>query len=100
VAPAIFKTGTFKYIGSNDGVIIDRTNTAQVETDGTSKISFSITWLGNGDYLLYSDATNPPAIKNNGYLRARIVAWSGNKYYCQYITESKIGGTCAFEKIK
>ena len=100
MAPATFKTGSFKYVGSNENAVIDRTPTTQIETNGAVKTSFSITWLSNGDYLLYSSATNAAEVKAYGYFRVHMIGWSGRKYYCHYITENNVGGTCVFEKIK
>lgn len=100
-APETFKTGTFKYLNSNDDAKIIREKTKQIETFGESQKEYKIEWSTNNDYLIYrlKNATNPPTNDNIEYIKVRITSWTKNKYYCQYITSASIGGTCAFEKL-
>ena len=98
--PETFKTGTFKYLNSNDGAKIVREGTRQIEVAGDLKTEYRIEWDADG-YLMYrlKNASSPPTNDNIEYMKVRIVSWTKNKYYCQYITANNIGGTCAFEKI-
>ena len=101
-APEIFKTGIFRYINSDDGSIITREKDGQVEMINGAMTAYKITWTGNSDYLLYrlKNPSAPPADENIEFIKARITAWKGNKYYCHYITLGNVGGTCAFEKME
>ena len=100
--PETFKTGEFKYLNSDDGAKIIRESTRQTEISGNSKTEYKIEWTSDSDYLLYKlrNAFQPPTNENIEFIKVRITSWTGNKYYCQYITNSNIGGTCVFEKIK
>jgi len=100
-APETFKTGTFKYLNSNDDAKVVREGTKQTEIAGRSKKEYKIEWSTNNDYLIYrlKDASKSPTNDNIEYIRVRITSWTKHRYYCQYITSSNIGGTYAFEKI-
>jgi hypothetical protein len=100
-APKAFKTGTFKYVNSNDDAKVVREETKQTEIAGVSKKEYKIEWSTDSDYLIYRliNAANPPTNDNVEYIKVRITSWIKNRYYCQYITSSNIGGTCAFEKV-
>ena len=97
-----FKTGTFKYLNSDEGARIIREKDKQIETFEESKKEYKIEWSTNNDYLIYrlKNASSPPTNDNIEYIKVRITAWTKNKYYCQYITSKNIGGTCAFEKLE
>lgn len=100
-APETFKIGTFKYLNSNDGAIVIREKVKQIEVAGGSKIEYKIEWSTSNDYLIYR-LKNPSASPTNDnieYIKVRIISWTKDKYYCQYITSDNVGGTCAFEKI-
>ncbi len=101
-APALFKTGTFRYINSNEGAKAIREKDKHTEIAGQTKTEYRIEWASSSDYLLYrlKNASLPPTDDNIEYIKARIITWTGNKYYCQYITFNHIGGTCAFEKVE
>jgi hypothetical protein len=100
-APETFKVGTFKYVNSNEDSKVIREKGKQIEITGESKKEYKIEWSTDSDYLIYrlKNATSPPTNDNIEYIKVRIILWTKNKYYCQYITSSNIGGTCAFEKI-
>jgi len=100
-APETFKTGTFKYLNSNNDAKVVREKTRQTEIAGESKKEYKIEWSTNNDYLMYrlKDASKSPTNDNIEYIKVRIISWTNNKYYCQYITSDNIGGTCGFEKI-
>lgn len=97
-----FKTGTYKYLHSNEGSKIIRDKNKQVEMTEKSQKEYKIEWSSNNDYLIYrlKDASKPPTNDNIEYIKTRITSWTANKYYCQYITSGNVGGTCAFEKIE
>jgi hypothetical protein len=97
--PAIFKTGRFRYVNGNDlTAIITREENKQTE----SNTEYKLEWLSDSEYLLYrlKYVTAPPINENIEYFKIRITSWSGNRYYCQYITSANQAGTCAFEKIE
>lgn len=100
-APKNLKIGTFKYLNINDGVTVIREKTKQTEIAGESKTEFKIEWSTNNDYFIYRlmNSSDPPTNNNIEYIKVRIISWTKNKYYCQYITSGHIGGTCAFEKL-
>jgi hypothetical protein len=100
-APKSFKTGMFKYLNSNDDAKVIREETKQVEITGASKTEYRIEWSTDNDYLIYrlKNPANPPTDDNIEFVKVLITSWTKNRYYCQYITSDKIGGTCAFEKI-
>lgn len=100
-APETFKTGSFKYINSNYDAKVIREKNKQTEITGVSKKEYDIEWSTDNDYLIYrlKDISKSPTNDNIEYIKVRITLWTKNKYYCQYITSSNIGGTCAFEKV-
>jgi hypothetical protein len=100
-APEAFKTGTFKYVNSNEGSKVIREKATQTEITVGSKTEYKIEWSTENDYLIYRlrNTSNPPTNDNIEYIKVRITSWTKNRYYCQYITSDKIGGTCAFEKV-
>ncbi len=100
-APETFKTGTFKYLNDKDDAKVVRQETKQTEIAGESKKEYKIEWGSDNDYLIYrlKDSSKSATNDNIEYIKVRIISWTKNKYYCQYITSSNIGGTCAFEKI-
>lgn len=100
-APKTFRTGTFKYLNSNDGTKIIREETRQTEIAGESKKEYKIEWTTDNDYLVYrlKNVANPITNENIEYIKVRITSWTKTKYYFQYITSTNIGGTCAFEKL-
>lgn len=101
-APEKFKTGTFKYINSYDGAIVERSKTRQTEVAGELKLEYRIEWSTDSDYLMYrlKDTSGSPANENLEFIKVRITSWTDNKYYCHYIASGNIGGSCAFEKIR
>lgn len=100
-APKTFRTGTFKYLNTNDDAKVVREETKQTEIAGESKKEYKIEWSTDNDYLIYrlKNVANPSTNDNIEYIKVRITSWTKNKYYCQYITSNNIGGTCAFEKL-
>jgi hypothetical protein len=52
-APETFRIGTFKYINSNVGAIVEREKDKQVEVAGQSRIEYKIEWKTSNDYLIY-----------------------------------------------
>jgi len=100
-APDNFKMGAFKYLNSNEGSTVIREKTTHTEITGQSRTEYKIEWTTNNDYLLYllKNPSAPPTNDNIEFIKVRIVSWTKNKYYCQYITSGNIGGTCAFEKV-
>lgn len=98
--PANFKTGQFRYVGEKDPTsFIVREGDKQRESNNTE---YTIQWLSDSDYLLYRlKYVSAPAVNENiEYFKVRITSWSGNKFYCHYITGANEAGTCGFEKIK
>lgn len=100
--PDIFKTGVFKYVGSNEGAGFSRDRDTQVETNNGKKTAYKIKWDSNSDYLLFrlKNPADPATGENREYIKTKITGWDQNKYYCQYITSDNIGGTCIIEKVE
>lgn len=99
--PETFKTGTFRYVDVNDGSIIVREKNRQFEISGETKVAYNLEWTSDSDYLIYrlKNVSNPPTKDNIEFVKVRIIAWTKNKYYCQYISSGNNGGTCVFEKL-
>lgn len=96
--PDVFKTGHFRYVnGGDSSILITRDEHKQVE--GAKE--YHIEWFTPGDYLLsrLKDASAPVTNDNIEFIKARITLWSGNRYYCQYLTSGDVVGTAAFEKV-
>jgi len=94
--PDIFKTGVFKYIIGYDGAEIMRTLDIQTETGSGGKQEYKIRWDNGYQYTLKSLKPGD----ENFYIKTQITSWTGNKFYCQFLTSNGVGGTCAFEKTK
>ena len=101
--PAIVKTGHSRYVNGKDTLAnITRTENKQIENVKGSSTEYKIDWLSASDYVLYrlKNASSPPTNNNIEYIKTRITLWSGNRYYCQYITSTDEVGTCAFERVE
>lgn len=99
--PETFKMGTFRYVDVNDGSKIVREKNKQFEISGESKIAYNLEWTSDNDYLInrLKNASIPPTNDNIEFVKVRIIGWTKNRYYCQYITSSNSAGTCVFEKV-
>ena len=100
-APETYKTGTFKYLNNNEDARITRDKTTHTEISGGVKKEYKIEWTTDIDYLLYrlKNASVPPVNENIEYIKVRIILWTQDKYYCQYLGSGNIGGTCVFQKL-
>ncbi|MBL7697023.1 MAG: hypothetical protein JNK79_02655 [Chitinophagaceae bacterium] len=52
----------------------------------------------NEQRVIFTDFAQPAPDGHREFIKVRVVNWTGNRYYCQYITSNDFGGTCAFEK--
>jgi hypothetical protein len=96
--PELFKTGHFRYINGGDS-LVRITRDAHKQVEGAKE--YLIEWFTPGDYLLsrLKDASAPVTTDNIEFIKTRITLWSGNRYYCQYLTSGDVVGTAAFEKV-
>jgi hypothetical protein len=101
IASEIFKNGKFSYLNSNQGAGFIREGKKHVEIGGGAQTQYIVDWTDNNNYMLIrlKNPALPSTNENIEYFKVRIINWTGNKYYCQYLTSENIGGTCAFEKI-
>ena len=100
--PVMFKTGHFRYVNGKDTLaVISRQGHKQTESTKGASTEYTIHWFSASDYVLYrlKNPTAPPTNDNIQYIKTRITLWSGNRYYCHYITSDDQAGTCAFEKV-
>lgn len=99
-APQSFRTGTFNFLSNNGSGKIVRGDQGEVESIKDVKNTYEIKWMSDNDYLIFrlKNSASPPTNDNIEYRKCRIITWSGNKYYCQYLTSSYAGGTAVFEK--
>jgi len=99
-APVAFRTGTFSYITNNWSGKVVRDDKRQVETIKDTQKTYQITWTSDNDYLIFrlKNSAGAPTNDNIEYKKCRIITWTGNKYYCQFLTSAYEGGTAILEK--
>jgi len=98
--PDKFRTGTFSYLSNNGSGKVIRDDQKEIGSIKDIQKIYSIRWTSANDYLIFrlKNSANPPTNDNIEYRKCRIITWSGNKYYCQYLTSSYEAGTAIFEK--
>jgi hypothetical protein len=91
-SPDTFKTGLFRYVGTESAVKIIRTNDIDSEEDDRGKLEFKIKWDNSSEYSLYG-------IKDGSYYKTKITMWTANRYYCHSLSADNKSSTCIIEKL-
>jgi hypothetical protein len=101
--PVSFKAGKFRYLNARDSLaIITRGENKQVESSKGSSTEYRIEWFSPSDYILYrlKNPSAAPTNENIEFIKTKITLWSGNKYYCHYLTSANQYGACGFERVE
>lgn len=98
------RKGVFAYEGRNDGYIVKRTGSKQIESsaDGTQKLILKIRWLDERTYVLtfIKEVNMPGCLKTGDTITTSITDWDGNGYSCNFVSTSCGKGSCKFIKIE
>jgi hypothetical protein len=97
VAPEQFRTGTFRFVGTNSKSIIIRDKEKQTENNGRISRDYTVKWLSGNEYVVTAieDGKSESAKEP---IKVRIVTWDGDKIYCHHINSKNVGRTSVFEK--
>ena len=98
------RKGVFAYEGRNDGYIVKRTGSKQIETsaDGTQKLILKIRWLDDRTYVLtfIKEINLPGCLKPGDTITTSITECDEFGYSCHYVSTSCGKGSCKFIKIE
>lgn len=80
--PNKFKVGKFKYYNEEEGIIVEKTMTKQIEynTKTNYKIEFKVIWKSDNEYNMIFLGGTKGCLKIKDTINVKIISWKNNSY--------------------